>query len=87
MRWDPGISMAIAWGQAVLRGTGNVTTRRWAERSPMKEAQLILILKVCKPVQQTVEGIKENRIRNWIGSSPSCSSMAVTSHVVPVIHH
>jgi hypothetical protein len=32
--WDPGITPATAWRQAVFRGGGNVTTQRWAQEEP-----------------------------------------------------
>jgi hypothetical protein len=38
-QWDPGISTATAWGQAVFRWAGNVTTRLWAERSPITDVK------------------------------------------------
>jgi hypothetical protein len=41
MQWGPGISTAIAWGQAVFRGTGNVTTQGWPSRSPAYLAHVL----------------------------------------------
>jgi hypothetical protein len=33
-QWDPSSGTATTWGQAVFRGTANVMTQGWPERSP-----------------------------------------------------
>jgi hypothetical protein len=79
MQWDPGISTATTWGQAVFRGAGNVMTRMWIKRSPaVVAAQSKAQAKGVSPIHvrsatQERDG-RRNKIRIVSGCSPSCSS-------------
>jgi hypothetical protein len=84
MQWDLGISTATAWGHAVFRGAGNVTTQIRPRRSPFAKSQSspaqspsrgYFLYKPCQPEERA----SKKRIRNRSGCALSSSATTTVS--------